>query len=58
MKKSALLLVAAMITAGLTGCATTRGVIQVANPKPITEAQQKVMTQKAIIAFVEDDRVF
>lgn len=42
----------------LSGCASSRGLIQVPPPNNLKASQEKLSSKKAIIAIVEDNRVF
>lgn len=57
MKHSFLILTLGLLITTLSGCATSRGLIQVPTPAPVS-SQEIPNSKKVIIALVEDDRLF
>lgn len=50
------ILLSSVLIAGLSGCVSTRGLVTLESPKPIST--QEVYTKTAVIRIVEDKRVF
>lgn len=58
MKRSSMLLAIGLLITTLSGCATSRGLIQVPTPNTSASSQEVPSSKKAIIALVEDNRTF
>lgn len=58
MKRSSMLLAMGLLITTLSGCATSRGLIQVPTPNTSASSQELSNSKKAIIALVEDNRTF
>lgn len=58
MKRSSMLLAMGLLITTLSGCATSRGLIQVPAPNTSASSQEVPSSKKAIIALVEDNRTF
>jgi len=58
MKYSFILLTIGLLITILSGCATSRGLIQIPTPQHLTNSQEVLASKKAVIVVVKDNRTF